>query len=212
MKRIGILIVVALSVTPCGWGKERMTPETFAYKQVGDLTIHLDVYRRGPESPQPVIVWIHGGALIVGDRGGIRTDQLELYLNAGYVVVSIDYRLAPETKLPDIVADVRDALGWVRQKGPAEIGIDPNRIAVIGHSAGGYLTLMSGSLLDPPPKALVSFYGYGDIIGDWYAKPDPHYLQQEKVPEAAALASVGEVEISGATQSQDRFKFYLWCR
>jgi acetyl esterase/lipase len=70
--------------------------------------------------------------------------QLDRYLAAGYTVVAIDYRLAPETKLPGILEDVQDAYGWLR-KTATELRIDPTRIGIVGHSAGGYLALMAGS-------------------------------------------------------------------
>ena len=53
------------------------------------------------------------------------------------MVVSIDYRLAPETKLPAIVEDVQDACRWVRERGPKLFRIAPERLAVMGGSAGG---------------------------------------------------------------------------
>ena len=49
-------------------------------------------------------------------------------LGYGYAIVSIDYRLAPETKLPGIIDDLRDAFRWVREQGPSRFGIDPERI------------------------------------------------------------------------------------
>src|ERR1700736_1736422 len=143
--------------------------QTYTYKVVGDCAIQADVYRAPGDSVHPAILWIHGGALIMGNREGLRFEQLEKYLKAGYTVVSIDYRLAPETKLDAIIEDVQDAYRWLREKGPGLFGIEPGRVAVIGHSAGGYLTLMAGFRLHPRPKALVAFYGYGDIAGKWYA-------------------------------------------
>ncbi|MCB9768983.1 MAG: alpha/beta hydrolase [Candidatus Omnitrophica bacterium] len=210
MRRFSFLLLSVFSFHSSGWAK--IEPETYVYKTVGDLPISLDVYQPEEGENRPVIVWIHGGALIIGSKVWIKQEQLKAYLDHGYVVVSIDYRLAPETKLPEIIADVRDALIWVREKGPEMFGIDPNRMAVVGHSAGGYLTLMSGTLIDPPPKALVSFYGYGDIVGEWYTEPDPFYLQQDLVSREEAIASVGNSEISGTTQTQERGKFYLYCR
>jgi dipeptidyl aminopeptidase/acylaminoacyl peptidase len=90
-------------------------------------------------------------------------------------------------------------------------GIDRDRIAVVGHSAGGYLALMSGFCVEPRPKAIVAFYGYGDIAGDWYARPDPFYSKQPAVPEAEARAAVGHDVLSEGTAPQ-RFRFYLYCR
>jgi acetyl esterase/lipase len=127
------------------------------------------------------MIWIHGGALIIGDRSWIDRLLWYVYQQAGFVIVSIDYRLAPETKLPDIIQDLRDAYAWVREKGPTLFRIDPTSIAVSGESAGGYLTLMRGFRLTPPPKVLVSFWGYGDIIGNWYSRPDPFYSKVSAV-------------------------------
>jgi acetyl esterase/lipase len=185
--------------------------QTYTYKTVGNCHIQADVYRAADQVLRPVILWIHGGALMIGNRGMISPDQRQPYLQAGYAVVSIDYRLAPETKLPAIIADLRDAYQWVRTQGPALFRIDPDRIAVIGQSAGGYLTLMAGFCVQPRPQALVSFYGYGDIVGDWYSRPDPFYCQQPAVSAAEAQQSVGNTVIS-ESPSGVRGRFYLYCR
>jgi acetyl esterase/lipase len=84
-------------------------------------------------------MWIHGGALIFGNRGMLPADERERFLRAGYVVVAIDYRLAPETKLPEILNDVEDAHRWIREKGPALFRIDSDRVVAVGQSAGAYL-------------------------------------------------------------------------
>jgi acetyl esterase/lipase len=123
---------------------------------------------------------------------------LEALLKAGYVVVSIDYRLAPQVKLPAILDDVGDACDWVRQRGPELFRIDPTNLFVMGQSAGGYLTMMAGVQVKPRPRALVSFWGYGDIVGAWYSEPDTFYRQQP-------LVTKSEAESGGA-------KLYLYCR
>jgi acetyl esterase/lipase len=150
---------------------------------------------------RPVIVFIHGGALMVGDR--FMTPRpgspLEALLNAGYVVVSIDYRLAPRVKLPAIIEDVVDACTWVRERGPELFRIDPKELFVMGQSAGGYLTMMTGWRVQPRPRALVSLWGYGDIAGSWYSQPDAFYRQQP-------LVTKEEAEKSGG------MKLYLYCR
>lgn len=186
--------------------------QTYTYKVVGDCKIQADIYRAPDQVNQPVILWIHGGALIMGHRGNINPKQLDRYVRAGYVVVSVDYRLAPETKLKEIIEDIQDAYSWVRAKGPNLFQIDADRIAVIGGSAGGYLTLMTGSCVHPRPKALVSFYGYGDIAGPWYNRPDPFYNQQPPVTKEEAHRVVGGPVISEAPGKNNRSRFYLYCR
>jgi acetyl esterase/lipase len=188
------------------------TRQTYTYKTVSSLPIRADVYRKPDGQVRPAILWIHGGALIFGNRGGINQEQLQRYLESGFVVVSVDYRLAPETKLPEILTDLEDAYLWVREKGPEIFQVDPNRIAVVGHSAGGYLTLTAGYRFQPRPKALVSFYGYGDIAGAWYSNPDPFYLKEPLVSKEKAYAAVGKIPISEPLQEENRWPFYLYCR
>ncbi len=172
--------------------------QTFTYKTVNGDAIHADVYSSGPLVPRPVVIWIHGGCLMYGDRNQLQEYALERYLQSGFTVVSIDYRLAPETKLEEIIEDLRDAYAWVLTEGPKLFALDGERVAVVGHSAGGYLTLMTGFCVQPRPKALVSFYGYGDIIEEWYSRPDAFYRRQPLVSEAEA--------------HRDRGLFYLYCR
>jgi acetyl esterase/lipase len=185
--------------------------ETYTYKTVGDCAIQADVYCSAAAHPSPAIIWIHGGALIIGNRGMLGSDELQRYHAAGYTVISIDYRLAPETKLPAIIEDVQDAYRWVYTQGPNLFGIDPARIAVAGNSAGGYLTLMAGFCVTPRPRALVSFYGYGDIAGTWYSRPDPFYCQEPAVTQAEAEQAVG-TQVIAASDRGPRGQFYLYCR
>lgn len=188
------------------------TQETHVYRSVDGHDIRADVYRAPGDDIRPVVVWIHGGALIIGGREWIRGSHRDMYLDAGYVVVSIDYRLAPETKLPGIIEDLRHAYAWIRDNADDLLRVDPERMAVVGHSAGGYLTLMSGLVAEPTPRALVSFYGYGDIVGDWYSQPDDFYRRQQLVSEEDARAAVGVATISNGAGHEDRGRFYLWCR
>jgi acetyl esterase/lipase len=157
-------------------------------------------------------VWIHGGALIFGSRRLSPSARVLVSLRrAGFTVISIDYRLAPETKLPAIIQDLEDAFRWVRAQARS-LGIDPNRIVVCGGSAGGYLTLMAGFRVKPRPRALVSFWGYGNIAGAWYSRPDSFYLKQPAVSRAEALASVSSAPVCELPDKNNRFRFYLYCR
>src|SRR5262249_41176660 len=186
--------------------------ETFTYKTAGDCAIRANVVRPDTRDPLPVAVWIHGGALIMGDRRGIDRTLRDELVNAGYALVSIDYRLAPETKLPAILDDVRDAFAWIRSEGPKAFGARPERLVVLGGSAGGYLTLCTGFLVEPRPAALVSFWGYGDIAGAWYSRPDAFYRRQALVDESQARAVVGTTVIAEPPPGNQRSRFYLYCR
>lgn len=148
---------------------------THVYKTVGDVKIEADVYRPAGAESRPVVVWIHGGALIVGSRTQVPKNILELCTREKFILVSLDYRLAPEVKLPDIATDLREAFRWLHEKGPDLFQADTSRVVVAGGSAGGYLTMLSGVIVKPRPTALVAYWGYGDIDGSWAVGPSTHH-------------------------------------
>ncbi|MSU48233.1 MAG: alpha/beta hydrolase [Opitutus sp.] len=183
-------------------GEPPPTPVTHTYKTVGTLEIKADVYRPDVSSAQhPVVVYIHGGSLINGGRAKLEKPprMLDRYVAAGFIAVSIDYRLAPETKLPQIVADIEDAFRWVREKGPGLFGADPQRIAAAGASAGGYLALVAGVRVRPRPFAIVAESSYGDLVGAWQQKvsTSPKH-QRPELTEAEAWRQVSGPPIANA--------------
>jgi acetyl esterase/lipase len=208
--RAVVLVIVAVA-SHHNVEAQDLAPKTYTYKTVRDLLIHADVYRTPDATIRPAILYIHGGALIMGNRSWLNPVQVQKYLDAGYAIISIDYRLAPQTKLNEIINDVEDAYRWVLTDGPKLFRIDPKRIAVVGHSAGGYLALMAGVRLKPRPAALVSFYGYGDIAGAWSSRPDVFYNRQPAVTKVEAQQAVG-TRVIAEDQAGNRQRFYLYTR
>ena len=201
----------------CADEPAKLIKTTHVYKSAGPLAIHADVYRPNDTRVRPVVVWIHGGALVFGHRNSVLKDLRDLCRNEGYALVSLDYRLAPEVKLPEIIADIEDAFRWLREKGPTLLHIDPHRLAVTGGSAGGYLALMAGVRIEPSPRAIVAYWGYGDVDGDWTTKPSEHYRKKPLVSEEEARKGVGNAVITGNEPSDEvswgaRLRFYRYLR
>ena len=107
-----------------------------------DGEIPVRIYAPSSDTPLPVLVWYHGGGWVIGNlesHDGLCRDLVDA---AGCMVVSVDYRLAPEHTFPAAVDDAGAAVRWVWEHA-AEIGADPTRVAVGGDSAGGQLAAVA---------------------------------------------------------------------
>jgi acetyl esterase len=93
------------------------------------------------DGPFPVLIWIHGGGWVIGTAGESLSTAKDLAAAAGCVVVSLDYRLAPEHKAPAAIDDCVAATDWVLSNA-AEVNGDATRVAVGGDSAGGNLSAL----------------------------------------------------------------------
>jgi acetyl esterase len=118
-------------------------PEIMVYKTVADITLTAHVFRPGgavTNTARPAIVLFHGGGWAAGSPEWVY-DSAKRYASFGAVTVAAEYRLSDkETLITPIEAleDARDVVRWMRQNAP-KLGIDPNRIAAYGISAGGHL-------------------------------------------------------------------------
>ena len=109
----------------------------------GDPTIErqvLDIYAPKDAKNLPVVFWIHGGGWQAGDKSGVQAKP-KAFVERGFVFVSTNYRLLPKVEMETIFRDVAKSLGWV-YKNIAAHGGDPNRIFVMGHSAGAQLAAL----------------------------------------------------------------------
>jgi triacylglycerol lipase len=101
--------------------------------------IPIAIYRPALASaPMPAILHMHGGGYVFGAPDGDATKHLEMVAELGCVIVSVDYRLAPETRFPGPIEDCYAALRFLHEHA-GELGVDRDRIAVSGDSAGGGL-------------------------------------------------------------------------
>ena len=130
------------------------------YAQYGTRCLKLDVYRPAGDK-LPVVVFVHGG----GWKSGFRAEFVPMALRLtqhGYAAVTVSYRLSGEARYPAAVQDVQQAVRWVRVHA-AEFGLDPNRIALAGGSAGGQLAALAGVTAGDDVKAIVNIDGLSDF-------------------------------------------------
>jgi acetyl esterase/lipase len=112
-----------------------------------DRKIHLRIYDPGVRSrPSPALVFVHGGGWAVGTVDDYDNSIRRLANSSGLLIAAMDYRLAPENPFPAGLNDVLATVKWIKEDGES-IGIDPNRIALGGDSAGANLALASAIAL-----------------------------------------------------------------
>jgi acetyl esterase/lipase len=177
----------------------------YAPGQPDDEFLTLDVYWNEHEGVQPTVINIHGGAWEVGDKDALNSMFRSKYMaNHGYVVFNINYRMLPHYPVKTQVEDVMGAVIWIKEHA-SEYHADPDRVGVMGGSAGGHLTAMVAWASDDPffvptghedadydsdVLAAVPFYGVFDfenMMSEYGERLAPigyrYFLKEKKGPE-----------------------------
>ena len=120
------------------------TESGLVYGTADGQTLTMDYYAPKGPGPHPIVIIIHGGGYIGGtSRNGSEAYCADFLAPAGYAVFAINYRLAPKYPYPDMVEDVERAVRYLRYNAKKWNG-EPNEIALVGGSAGGFLSNMAG--------------------------------------------------------------------
>lgn len=104
----------------------------------------LDIYVPSGNGPFPLVIFIHGGAFMAGDKGGVPGATANALLTSGYAVASLNYRLSGEALFPAQIQDVKAAVRWLRANAQ-QYRLGPERFAAWGQSAGGNLAALLGT-------------------------------------------------------------------
>lgn len=140
----------------------------------GSVSLKLDLYIPYDKSPGPAMLYIHGGGWQTGSKEQYVLWYLP-YLQLGFRVAAVQYRLSGLAPAPAAIEDCRCAFRWVAKNGE-KYGIDPKRLVITGGSAGGHLALLTAMLDEsfdgacndpgPAPKALgvINYYGATDMV------------------------------------------------
>ncbi len=165
----------------------------------------LDVYwpPQG-NGPFPVILSIHGGAFMGGDKRDVQVTPMLAGLDRGYAVVSINYRMSGEALFPALVHDVKAAIRWVRANAAAFL-FDPDHLAAWGGSAGGYLALMAGvstgvTELEDMALGNPARPCHVQAVVDWFGPTD--FLKMDEQLAQSGLPPAPEFAHSGANSPE----------
>ncbi|MDN3427476.1 alpha/beta hydrolase [Microbacterium sp. APC 3898] len=169
---------------------KQQSPEAEAIDASSIDNKHLDVEYAGPfsaqkldiylpnegEGPFPVIVAIHGGGFMRGDKTGPDIAPMLEGVNRGYAVVSVNYRLSGEALFPSAISDVKAAIRYVKANAE-EYNLDPEKVAAWGGSAGGNLAALAGTSGDEDSlngrhTENLEYSSEVQAVVDWYGQID----------------------------------------
>lgn len=148
--------------------------QDLTYKHVDSIDLNLDIYKsRELKEAAPVLIFIHGGSWSKGKRSDYLPYLLD-YAKKNYITATVSYRLSGVAPFPAALEDVKCAIRWIRANA-SKYNIDPDRIGVVGGSAGGHLAMMLGytdeneytteckDSVSSHVNAIVNFYGPVDL-------------------------------------------------
>lgn len=148
------------------------TKRNVPYAEPADERQKVDIYAPDNAKGLPVVFWIHGGGWQAGDRTSVQ-EKPRAFVEKGFVFVSTGYRLLPEVDMNAIIRDIAHSLGWVH-KHIADYGGDPNKMLVMGHSAGAQLAALictDDRYLKAEGVPLKAIKGCVPVDGDTYDIP-----------------------------------------
>ena len=154
---------------------------------------------------KPLIIYLHGGGLIYGSRFDLPKSSLSKITNEGYDILALDYPLMPESSFKNLVDSLSEGINWgIKQFTNKERGF-----ILFGRSAGAYLSLLlSSHYLVSKPKAIISFYGYYNLLDSELSKPSSYYNTYPTLDEQTIQPLIN-IEVLFNAPIEQRFPLYL---
>jgi acetyl esterase/lipase len=164
-----LVLLSLLGLTALARGANYQIEANIRYSLHPETVLDIMQARAPALKNRPGVIVIHGGGWIGGDKESMLETFCLPFVEHGFVVANVEYRLANVATAPAAVKDVLEAAKWFRDRA-ADYNVDPNQIIVTGSSAGGHLAMMVGMApesagLGPSIKvaAIINFFGISDV-------------------------------------------------
>ena len=169
------------------------------------------IYTDSDYSQKAVILYFHGGGLLYGDKGDLPEYHIQRMTQAGYTIISFDYPLSPAAKLPDIMDDICASINHYTEHFE-EYTDTLLPYFLWGRSAGAYLCLLAAAhgTLHTKPKGILSYYGYGFLVNNWFHTPSKYYCSLPPV-NASCLQAIPE-ELHATGDLETHYSVYVYAR
>ena len=189
---------------------------TYTFHSDCNFNLQADLYLAKGPSRGKTVLYYHGGGLLAGTRKDFPSKYREMFLNAGYNFLAMDYLLAPESNLEHIISSGLWGISWFLSNWNSALSLDSNEYILFGRSAGAYLTLQLAAQIKKTgalnmPKALLLFYGYPSFLEPEFSLPNTHYASFPSISREAAFQTVKKEPVSDMP-NRERLLLYLYAR
>ncbi|KMT59755.1 hypothetical protein X560_1284 [Listeria fleischmannii 1991] len=188
-----------------------MKRNTFTFAEKNGLSLEAELII-GDRPHSQTVIYFHGGGLLYGKKDDLDPAYIQQFLDADYNLLLVDYRLAPETKLPEIYEDVEDAILWFYQVAENTLGLPNRHFALFGRSSGAFLSLLAAADPTlPKPFAVLSFYGYYSASAPFLLEENAYFNTFPQISDTLKDAMIHKTPlVFGPVDS--RYPLYVYAR
>lgn len=189
--------------------------EIFGFVTKEGIHLNMNLFRAKTPRRNVTILYFHGGGLLYGVRDDLPEIYIHAFLNSGYDFLTLDYPLAPESKLDIILASSYQEILYYLENHSGVFGLEHKEYLLFGRSAGAYLCFMlcnmvmkNNALL---PLAIISLYGYARLDEVQFNTPSKHYSKLAQVPDTSVEKIISDTPVTYGPVNL-RFSLYIKAR
>lgn len=190
-------------------------PEIFSLLTEENIKLQASLHRAKSNRKNITIIYLHGGGLLYGTRDDLPELYLNEFLYSGYDFLALDYPLAPESNLDQILKATYDLLSFYLKNTANVFKLKNSDYVLFGRSAGAYLAFMLCAMLiktkAPLPAAIISFYGYAKLNDVQFTTPSKYYNKLAKVPDESIAKIISDHPVTYGPLTE-RFSLYIKAR
>ena len=190
-------------------------PEIFSYITKENIQLHATLHRANRNRKNLTILYFHGGGLLYGISADLPEIYINEFLNSGYNFLTLDYPLAPETKLNLILKSTFELLSFYLKNFDTIFSLESNAYVLMGRSAGSYICFMMYDRLIKNkislPKALISLYGYARLDEAEFNTPNKYYKKLAIIPDESIKKIISDQPVTYGPMNL-RFCLYIKAR
>ncbi|MBP2634556.1 MAG: hypothetical protein H6Q72_463 [Firmicutes bacterium] len=190
-------------------------PEIFSLITEESIKLYANLHRAKNNRKNVTIIYFHGGGLLYGVRDDLPELYIKKFLHSGYDFLALDYPLAPESNLDQILKSASDILTFYLKNTDSVFTLKNTKYVLLGRSAGAYLSFMLCDMLIKNkallPMAIISLYGYTKLNEIQFITPSKHYNKLASVPDESIEKIIADSPVTYGPMDS-RFSLYIKAR